>query len=137
MIRKSSQTGVRRGPHSCSCSVYGRLFFALSSVSSELMAGKAAIDQTWAQAARSCRLSADEVHMARELGFTPRSLLNNLPTGAQPWKAPVALWVRDLYEKRQRRTEQRRRRRERALRLVAPEAEGPAAPAAAPPSGGA
>ncbi len=101
------------------------------------MAGKAAIDQTWAEAARRCRLSVDDVRMARELGFKPRSLLNNIPTGAQPWKAPVAVWVRDLYEKRQRRTEQRRRRRERALRRVAPDAEGPAATAASPPSGGA
>ena len=90
-----------------------------------------------AEAARRCRLPADELHMARELGFKPRSSLNNIPTGAQPWKAPVAVWVRDLYEKRELRTEQRRGRRQRAPRLAAPDAEGPAAPAATPPSGGA
>jgi hypothetical protein len=112
------------------------------------MAGKAATDQAWAEAARHCQLCADGVRMARELGFKPRSLarelgfkprslLNNIPTGAQPWKAPVAVWVRDLYEKRQLRTEQRRRRRARSPRLAAPDAGGPAAPAATPPSGGA
>ena len=101
------------------------------------MAGKAAMDQAWAEAARRYRLSPDDVRMARELGFKPRSLLNNIRTGAQPWKAPVAVWVRDLYEKRQLRTEQRRRRRERALRLVAPDPEGPAPPAATHPSSGA
>jgi hypothetical protein len=77
------------------------------------MAGKAAKDQAWAETARRCRLSPAEVRMAKELGFKPRSLLKNIPSKAEPWKAPVAEWVRDLYEKRQRRTEQRRRRRER------------------------
>ncbi len=38
--------------------------------------------------------------MARELGFKPRSLLKNIPSAQQPWKAPVAEWVRDRYEKR-------------------------------------
>ena len=82
------------------------------------MAGKAAKDQAWAEAARRCRLSPAEVRMAKELGFKPRSLLKNIPSKAEPWKGPVAEWVRDLYQKRQRRTEQRRRRRER-------EASGP------------
>jgi hypothetical protein len=77
------------------------------------MAGKAAKDQAWAEAARRCRLSPAEVRMAKELGFKPQSLLKNIPSKAEPWKASVAEWVRDLYEKRQRRTEQRRRRRER------------------------
>ena len=51
--------------------------------------------------------------MAKELGFKPRSLLKNQPSPQQPWKAPVAEWIRDLYAKRQRRSEQRRQRRER------------------------
>jgi hypothetical protein len=41
-------------------------------------------------------------------------MLKNQPSPQQPWKAPVAEWVRDLYAKRQRRSEQRRQRRERA-----------------------
>jgi hypothetical protein len=52
--------------------------------------------------------------MAKELGFKPRSLLKSQPSPQQPWKAPVAEWVRDLHAKRQRRSEQRRQRRERA-----------------------
>jgi hypothetical protein len=82
------------------------------------MSGKAAKDQAWAEAARRCRLSPAEVRMAKELGFEPRSLLKNIPSKTEAWKVPVAEWVRDLYEKRQRRTEQRRRRRE-------PQAPGP------------
>jgi len=78
------------------------------------MAEKVAMDKTWAEAARRCRLSPADVRMAKELGFKPSSLLRNLPSLQQPWKAPVAEWVRELYAKRQRRSEQRRRRREKA-----------------------
>jgi len=107
-------------PHSCSLHLYERTLFHLTFGPGEPMAGKAAKDQAWAEAARRCRLSLAEVRMAKELGIKPRSLLKNIPSKAEPWKAPVAEWVRDLYEKRQRRTEQRRRRRER-------QASGPAA----------
>jgi hypothetical protein len=56
--------------------------------------------------------------MAKELGFKPRSLLRNVPAPQQPWKAPVAEWVRELYAKRQHRSEQRRQRRERAQQAM-------------------
>src|SRR3981081_116281 len=83
------------------------------------MAQKVALDKAWAEAARRCRLSPADVRMAKELGFKPRSLLKNQPSPQQPWKAPVAEWVRDLYAKRQRRSEQRRQRRERAQEAMA------------------
>src|ERR1700681_4502785 len=83
------------------------------------MAEKAALDKAWAGAARRCRLSPADVRMAKELGFKPRSLLKNVPSPQQPWKAPVAEWVRDLYAKRQRRREQRRQRRERTQEAMA------------------
>jgi len=76
------------------------------------MAEKVALDKAWAEAARRCRLSPADVRMAKELGFKPRSLLKNQPSPQQPWKAPVAEWVRDLYARRQRRSAQRRQRRE-------------------------
>ncbi len=99
------------------------------------MAGKVATEQAWAEAARRCHLSPADVRMAKELGFKPGGLLKNVPAPQQPWKAPVAEWVRDLYQKRLRRTEQRRRRRERALGLVAPEISPPAPPGATHVSG--
>jgi hypothetical protein len=77
------------------------------------MAEKVALDKAWAEAARRCRLSPADVRMAKELGFKPRSLLKNQPSPQQPWKAPVAEWVRVMYPKRERRSEQRRQRRER------------------------
>lgn len=57
-------------------------------------------DSTWEEAQRLCRLSDEEVRMARELGFEPRSLIKNIPSPSQQWKAPVRDWVRALYEKK-------------------------------------
>jgi uncharacterized protein len=54
----------------------------------------------WQEAKRRCGLSDEDVRMAKELGFRPRSLLKNLPSKSQPWKAPVREWIRDLYAKR-------------------------------------
>jgi hypothetical protein len=54
----------------------------------------------WAEAKRRCRLSDEEVRMAKELGFAPRALIKNIPSPSQLWKAPVAEWVRGLYEKK-------------------------------------
>lgn len=48
------------------------------------------------------RLSAEALRMARELGLDPRSLLRNVPSSQEPWKAPVEVLVRCLYAKRQR-----------------------------------
>ena len=48
---------------------------------------------------RRCRLSDEEVRMAKELGFQPKSLIKNIPSPSQQWKAPVNQWVRDLEPK--------------------------------------
>ena len=99
------------------------------------MPGKTSTEQASAEAARRCRLSAADVRMAKELGFKPQSLLKNIPSPKQPWIAPVAEWVRELYAKRQRRIEQRRRRRERMSGLAAPTGEDGVAPELTQPEG--
>lgn len=38
--------------------------------------------------------------MAKELGMTPMSLIKNIPAKDQQWKAPVKVWVRDLYDEK-------------------------------------
>ncbi len=38
--------------------------------------------------------------MAKELGIGPASLIKNIPSASQRWKAPVRDWVRELYEKK-------------------------------------
>ncbi|WP_238457943.1 hypothetical protein [Alkalihalobacterium alkalinitrilicum] len=38
--------------------------------------------------------------MAKEPGMTPKSLIKNIPSSKQQWKAPVKVWIRDLYEEK-------------------------------------
>jgi hypothetical protein len=57
-------------------------------------------DEEWAEAKRRCRLTEEAVRMAKELGMSPRSLMKNIPSKQQRWKAPVEDWVRNLHGKR-------------------------------------
>ena len=57
-------------------------------------------DPQWAQAKSVCRLNAQDIMMAKALGFSPKALMKNNPNGSQQWKAPVKEWIRDLFEKR-------------------------------------
>ena len=68
----------------------------------------------WAEAKRRCRLSEEELRMAKELGFAPRSLIKNIPSPSQPWKSSVRDWVRGLYEKKMLKAAKKRFRREKA-----------------------
>jgi hypothetical protein len=63
----------------------------------------------WAKAKQLCRLNAEDVRKAKELGLTPRSLLKNIPGPSQRWKAPVKVWIRDLYEQRRERSKRKQR----------------------------
>lgn len=56
--------------------------------------------QLWSEAQRRCRLSDEALGMAKELGLSPRSLIKNIPSRTEPWKAPVEDWVRAIYAKR-------------------------------------
>ena len=54
----------------------------------------------WAEAKRRCRLNEEDIRMAKELGMQPSSLIKNIPSPNQQWKAPVKDWVRSLHEKK-------------------------------------
>ncbi|MBB6447633.1 hypothetical protein [Bacillus benzoevorans] len=56
--------------------------------------------QAWAEAKKRCRLNEADIQMAKELGMTPKSLIKNIPAPNQQWKAPVKVWIRDLYEEK-------------------------------------
>lgn len=58
-------------------------------------------DKLWAEAKRKCRLYTETVHMAKEMGLNPKSLIYNIPNEKQQWKAPVHVWIREMYQKRQ------------------------------------
>ena len=57
-------------------------------------------DDAWAKAKKVCRLNAVTIAKAKALGMAPKSLIKNNPNDQQLWKAPVHIWVEDLYEKR-------------------------------------
>ena len=54
----------------------------------------------WVKAKELCRLNQEDIRMAKELGFQPKSLIKNIPSPNQEWKAPVKEWIRDLYAKK-------------------------------------
>lgn len=76
------------------------------------MADKKKREAERAKAKRVCRLNAETVRMAKELGLNPRSLMKNIPSKSQPWKAPVHIWIRDLYEERQEKTARKKMQRQ-------------------------
>jgi hypothetical protein len=45
-------------------------------------------------------LSDEALRMAKDLGLNPSSLIRNIPSPKQPWKAPVEEWVRGMYRRR-------------------------------------
>jgi hypothetical protein len=88
----------------------------------------------WAEAKRRCRLNVETLRMAKDMGLNPRSLIRNIPSKSEPWKAPVHVWIRDFYDKRRRKAEARAARRARQAPPPAPGApEGPDPPAPALP----
>jgi hypothetical protein len=58
-------------------------------------------DAEWAEAKRLCRLSVEDVRKAKEMGLNPRKLIKNRPNPSEPWKQPIHLWIRELYQERQ------------------------------------
>lgn len=55
-------------------------------------------DAEWAEAKRKCRLNEETIRMAKEMGLNPGSLIKNIPSKAQQWKASVHEWIREMYE---------------------------------------
>ena len=56
--------------------------------------------ELWAEAKKKCRLNDEDIKMAKELGLNPKSLIKNIPNKNEQWKAPVKVWIRDMYEDR-------------------------------------
>lgn len=69
-------------------------------------------EEMWQDARRKCRLSNEDVALAKRLGLNPRSLVKNIPSKSEPWKAPVAEWLHEMDEKLQKKAAQKQRRKE-------------------------
>ena len=68
-------------------------------------------DPAWAKAKKLCRLNMDDIRKAKELGMKPKSLMKNIPSPDQLWKACVKIWIRELYEEKQRRADRKKSHR--------------------------
>ena len=68
-------------------------------------------DQLWQEAKKRCRLDDEDIALAKRLGLNPRSLIKNIPSPKEPWKAPVREWLHELDAKQQKKAEQKRRRK--------------------------
>ena len=58
-------------------------------------------DAEWEEAKKKCKLNAETLSMAKEMGLNPRSLIKNIASKSEQWKAPVAIWIQEMYEERQ------------------------------------
>ena len=71
-------------------------------------------DELWKKAKAKCRLNAEEVELAKQLGINPKSLIKNVPSKNQQWKAPVGVWLREIEAKRQKKADTKRQHKEKA-----------------------
>ena len=55
-------------------------------------------EQLWQDAKKKCRLTDEDIARAKRLGLNPRSLIKNIPSKSEPWKAPVSEWLREMEE---------------------------------------
>lgn len=56
--------------------------------------------QLWIDARKRFGLSHAHVQMARELGMNPKKLGSLANHKQQPWKAPLPIFIEELYQKR-------------------------------------
>ncbi|MBI9095322.1 MAG: hypothetical protein JEY71_10610 [Sphaerochaeta sp.] len=71
-------------------------------------------EQQWKEAKSRCKLSADDVRIAKEMGLNPRSLIKNIPNRQEAWKLPVKEWLREIWEDRQEKARKKRLKKERS-----------------------
>ncbi len=58
----------------------------------------------WQEAKKKCKLNNEDIKIAKELGLNPKSLIKNIPSKSEQWKAPVSVWIREILEERQRKS---------------------------------
>ena len=56
--------------------------------------------QRWIEARQRFHLSHAQVQMARELGLNPRKLGSLANHKQEPWKAPLPVFIEEIYRKR-------------------------------------
>lgn len=67
-------------------------------------------DTLWQEAKKKCRLNNEDIRIAKELGLNPKSLIKNIPSKSEQWKAPVSVWIREIQEDRNNKSLQKQKR---------------------------
>jgi len=62
------------------------------------MANKKREDE-WKEVKKKCKVGDETIRMAKELGTNPMTMIKNIPSKAEKWKAPVDVWIREMYDK--------------------------------------
>ena len=65
-------------------------------------------DAEWEEAKKKCKLNAETLRIAKEMGLNPRSLIKNIPSKTEQWKSPVSVWIQEMYEERQAKADKKR-----------------------------
>jgi len=73
-------------------------------------------DNEWEEAKNKCKLNAETLNMAKEMGLNPRSLIKNIPNKSEQWKAPVSVWIQDMYEERQAKANKKKAMKEKNMK---------------------
>lgn len=73
-------------------------------------------EQLWQEAKKKCCLNNEDIARAKRLGLNPKSLIKNIPSKSEPWKAPVKDWLIEIEEERLRKSEQKKKRKAAAVK---------------------
>jgi len=66
-------------------------------------------EELWKQAKQKCRLNEADIELAKQLGLNPKSLIKNIPSKSEPWKASVSDWLHEMEAKRNKKSAQKQR----------------------------
>ncbi|AEV29416.1 hypothetical protein SpiGrapes_1609 [Sphaerochaeta pleomorpha str. Grapes] len=72
-------------------------------------------EQQWKEAKSRCKLSTEDIRIAKEMGLNPKSLIKNIPNKQQAWKLPVNEWLQCMWEDRQEKARKKQLRKQAAL----------------------
>ena len=73
-------------------------------------------EAAWAEAKKKFRLSTETVRMAKELGMNPKKLGSIANHKQEIWKAPLHIFIQNLYDKMQDTMKKNKAKKEKLAR---------------------
>jgi hypothetical protein len=69
-------------------------------------------ESLWLEAKRRCKLDDEDTKLAKQFNINPLSLIKNIPSKSEPWKAPVKVWLHEIDEKQKKKAAQKLKRKQ-------------------------